>query len=138
MTHNNIIMQSISYRVIKTIFGYLLVSRSFAIVSSCAGAISGKFGLILSNSESYRLVATCIKSSVRNSGYLISSVIVSTTGIYFVARYLGYREVGLISIITVSLALLCIHPAGIKIIKYSNTVFRNSIVCKVLNIALLK
>jgi uncharacterized YccA/Bax inhibitor family protein len=138
MRQYKIITQSVSYRSIKALFGYLLTSRAFAIGNSCVGAISRKSRLILSGSEVYGLLLACIKSSAGNAGYLISSTVLMTVGIYLLMRYLAYHEVGPISIITVSLLLLVIHPAGVKIMKYANTVFKNSIVFKVLNTTLLK
>lgn len=138
MRQDKIITQSVSYRSIKALFGYLLASKAFAIGNSCAGAISRKSRLILSGSEVYGLLLSCIKSSAGNAGYLISSAVLMTASIYLLMRSLAYHETGLISIITASLLLLGMHPVGVKIMRYADTVFKNSTVFKVLNMTLLK
>lgn len=133
MSQDNVVTQSVSYKLIHAFFLYFLASASFHYAKSFIQTIMKISKVILMHSESQRFFTSIYKIFINNVRYTALFAVLFILICHLLLDFLMHKRIHHGSVLILSSLLIVIYCAKRNIIKYMISVFTNSILFKILN-----
>lgn len=133
MSQDNVVTQSVSYKLIHAFFLYFLASASFHYAKSFIQTIMKVSKVILMHSESHRFFTSIYKIFINNVRYTALFAGLFILICRLLLDFLIYKRVHYSSVLILFSLLIIVYYMKKDIIKYTISVFTNSILFKILN-----